>query len=236
MIKWALFDLDGTLLPMDQDVFAKAYFKSMCTKMAPYGYEPDKLVKAIWDGTYSMVKNDGSVTNEEAFWTRFKQIYSDEAIKDKPTIDNYYETGFKSVKDVCGYTETSNKIVKLLKSKGIKCILATNPVFPRTATMERISWAGLDYTDFELITTYENSCYSKPNPKYYSWILDTFKIDPSECIMIGNDVAEDILPTKSLQIKSYLVTDDLINKTDHSIDEFDHYTRDELFEHLKNTL
>ena len=25
-----LFDLDGTLLPMDQDSFTKAYFKALC--------------------------------------------------------------------------------------------------------------------------------------------------------------------------------------------------------------
>ena len=27
MIKTILFDLDGTLLPMDQDVFTKSYFR-----------------------------------------------------------------------------------------------------------------------------------------------------------------------------------------------------------------
>ena len=30
-----LFDLDGTLLPMDQDVFIKAYFGRLARKLAP---------------------------------------------------------------------------------------------------------------------------------------------------------------------------------------------------------
>ena len=33
-LKMILFDLDGTLLPMDQDVFTESYFKLLCKKMA----------------------------------------------------------------------------------------------------------------------------------------------------------------------------------------------------------
>lgn len=41
-----LFDLDGTLLPMDQEVFTKAYFQRLAAKLAPYGYEAGKLIDA----------------------------------------------------------------------------------------------------------------------------------------------------------------------------------------------
>ena len=68
MIKMVLFDLDGTLLPMDQDVFIKAYFGGIAKRMARYGYEPEKLISSIWAGTVDMIKNDGSKTNEVAFW------------------------------------------------------------------------------------------------------------------------------------------------------------------------
>ncbi|MEE1023815.1 MAG: HAD family hydrolase, partial [Acutalibacteraceae bacterium] len=57
-ITTVLFDLDGTLLPMDQDVFIKDYFKRICTKLAPYGYDPKQLVDAIWQGTEGMIKNN----------------------------------------------------------------------------------------------------------------------------------------------------------------------------------
>ena len=39
MIKTILFDLDGTLLPMDQEVFTKSYFAELAKKLAPYEYE-----------------------------------------------------------------------------------------------------------------------------------------------------------------------------------------------------
>lgn len=51
-----LFDLDGTLLPMDQEAFTTGYFKFLAKKLAPYGYEPKSLVDAIWAGTAAMVK------------------------------------------------------------------------------------------------------------------------------------------------------------------------------------
>ena len=40
MIKNILFDLDGTLLPMDMEKFTHGYFKRLVMKAAPRGYEP----------------------------------------------------------------------------------------------------------------------------------------------------------------------------------------------------
>ena len=39
-----LFDLDGTLLPLEQDDFVKEYLHRLAVKMAPYGYDP----KSLW--------------------------------------------------------------------------------------------------------------------------------------------------------------------------------------------
>ena len=36
-LKMVLFDLDGTLLPMDMDVFTRGYFKLLAKKAAPRG-------------------------------------------------------------------------------------------------------------------------------------------------------------------------------------------------------
>ena len=78
MIKNILFDLDGTLLPMDMEKFTQGYFKRLVMKAAPRGYEPEKLIKSVWAGTAAMVKNNGGITNEEAFWNKFSEIYGEE--------------------------------------------------------------------------------------------------------------------------------------------------------------
>ena len=89
MLKAVLFDLDGTLLPMDQDVFTHGYFKLLCRKLEGHGYDPDQLVKAVWKGTGAMVKNDGSCSNEEAFWRCFSGIYGEDALKDIPLFNAF---------------------------------------------------------------------------------------------------------------------------------------------------
>ena len=62
--KYLLFDLDGTLLPMDQDVFIKDYLRRIAATLALQGYAPDQLIDTIWHGTAAMIKNDGSRSND----------------------------------------------------------------------------------------------------------------------------------------------------------------------------
>ena len=62
-----LFDLDGTLLPMDQERFVRAYFGLLARTMTPLGYAPEKLLDVIIKGIQAMVRNDGAATNEDVF-------------------------------------------------------------------------------------------------------------------------------------------------------------------------
>lgn len=209
-IKAVLFDLDGTLLPLDQDFFIKTYLTKLCIKMASHGYDPSQLSKSIWAGTEAMIRNDGHQTNEAAFWASFTSIYGENARDDEPMFDSFYRNEFGTVQSVCGYTEHSAQLVHRLQELGITVILATNPVFPAIATNQRIAWAGLTPEDFALVTTYENSSYCKPNPKYYQAILDQFGLTPQECLMVGNDVSDDMSAAK-LGMQVFLLTDCLIN-------------------------
>lgn len=215
-IKVVLFDLDGTLLPMDQDVFVGSYFKMLAQKLAPLGYDPKKLVGDIWTGTAAMVKNTGDVTNEEAFWLKFSEIYGEQVRKDEPIFDEFYRNEFQQVQSVCGYNPMAAEAVKCIKEKGFRVALATNPIFPAIATQSRVRWAGLDVSDFEMYTTYENSCYCKPNPDYYRDILCKLSVQAEECLMVGNDVTEDMV-AETLGMKVFLLTDCLINKEDKDI-------------------
>ena len=227
MVKAVLFDLDGTLLPMDQDEFVKRYFRLLAKKLAPYGYEPDKLVKAIWHGTGAMVKNDGSCTNEEVFWNDFTSIYGEQARSDEPVFAEYYEKDFQQVKNICGYTPKAAEIVRALKAAGIRAALATNPVFPAIATESRIRWAGLEPEEFELYTTYENIGFCKPNLDYYREILRRMELDAADCLMVGNDVDEDMIAGQ-LGMEVFLLTDHLINKSGTDINAFPHGSFDDL--------
>jgi len=45
-VNTVLFDLDGTLLPMDQDVFVQAYVKELGLKAPALGFEAQRLVES----------------------------------------------------------------------------------------------------------------------------------------------------------------------------------------------
>ena len=233
-IKMVLFDLDGTLLPMDQEVFIKAYFGGLVRKLAPHGYDKDLLIKAIWTGTAAMVKNNGEKTNEEVFWDEFCKLCGENAKNDIPLFDEFYANDFCRVKNSCGYNEKAAQAVRKIKEMGLRVALATNPLFPATATEQRISWTDLSHEEFEYFTHYENSCYCKPNLNYYRDVMSILKVSPDECLMVGNDVGEDMIAEK-LGCKVFLLTACLINKDGKDISVYPNGNFDDLMDYI-NTI
>ncbi len=223
MIKNLLFDLDGTLLPMDQEEFVKAYFGALCEKFCPVlNLTQEEMIKGIWKSTGAMIKNDGSTSNGEKFWQTFARICGKKVLDYIKDFDEFYDNEFLAVKGVCGYNPSAPETIKVLQRKGYNLVAATNPIFPAVATQQRLKWAGLSPADFTLVTTYENSGYCKPNTAYYQDIMEKLNLDPEETMMVGNDVNEDVLPTQALGIDSYIITDCLINSDDVDITNFKH--------------
>ena len=234
-ITTVLFDLDGTLLPMDQDLFAKTYFMAIAKDVAPRGYDPKTLIDGIWKATYAVMKNTGEETNETVFWKVFAKVMGDRVYDDKPAFDRFYVEHFDDIAPVCGYDERAAHAVRLCHERGRTTVLATNPIFPRIATVKRMDWAGLKPEDFALFTTYENSSYCKPNPAYYRAILEEIGVSPEECLMVGNDVGEDMVAA-DLGMKVFLLTDCVINKQARDISVYPHGGFDELLAYLDNNL
>lgn len=220
-ITTVLFDLDGTLLPMDMDTFTNGYFGLLVKKMAPRGYDSKKLVDAIWAGTGAMVKNDGSRANEAAFWDKFARIFGREALADKPLFEEFYANEFQQAKEYCGFDRQAAKAVRAIKASGRRVALATNPIFPAIATESRLRWVGLEPSEFELVTTYENSRYCKPNVNYYRDVLDQLGVEPGECLMVGNDVTEDGA-ARELGMEVFFITGCLMNKEGKDISAYPH--------------
>ena len=233
MIKAILFDLDGTLLPMDQDKFTTAYFEGLSKKLAHYGYEPQQLIGGVWHGTKAMVMNNGKQTNEQVFWKEFAELFGDKVYDDIDKFNAFYENNFDSLKSHCDYTEQANSMVQILKKKGYTLVLASNPVFPMTAQKKRMQWAGVNPEDFALITSYENSCYCKPNPLYYKEIAEKIGVKPSECLMVGNDTTEDAA-AKLMGADFFLLTNCLLNKERKDISKYPRGSFLQLLDYIEN--
>ena len=235
-IQAVLFDLDGTLLPMDQDAFTKRYFELLARKLAPLGYEPRKLMDSLWLGVKAMVKNDGSCTNEQAFWNCFAALLGENVRKDLPAFDAFYRNEFAGARDACGMNPRAGETVSALRALGLRTALATNPLFPAVATEARIGWAGLKREDFEIVTTYENSTHCKPNPDYYRDILAQMHLSPEVCLMVGNDVDEDILAAASVGMQVFLLSDCMLNRKNADISAYPQGSFDALMKHVRTLI
>ena len=231
-MKAVLFDLDGTLLPMDQDTFIKAYLGGLAKKMVPHGYNPEEMVKGVYMGMKAMTAGDGSRTNEEAFWDAFTGLLGEKVREDIPVFDDFYRNEFQEVKKICGFLPEAAQTVRALKGKGYRVVLATTPMFPRIATESRIRWAGMEPEDFEIFTTYEDYHFCKPNLNYYKEILEKLGLQPEECLMVGNDVGEDMV-TEELGMKVFLMPADLINKVGKDISQYPQGGFKELMEYME---
>ena len=232
-LKAVLFDLDGTLLPMDLKIFFEEYFKLLTVKLMPYGYDdPKKLVKTMWMGVDKVCNNDGKKTNGEVFWDFFVTVYGEKTREHLPVLDEFYLNEFEQVKAVCGYDPDANKTVKSLKEMGLKLAVATKPIFPDRAITKRMEWAGVEEADFELYTSYDKCRFCKPQVEYYEEVASLLGLLPEECLMVGNDVSED-MPAEKCGMSVFLLTDNLINSENEDISKYRHGGFADLMEYVK---
>lgn len=227
MIKAVLFDLDGTLLPMDQDVFVATYFSALAEKLSHHGYDKEELTAVIWKSMKAMMKNTSDETNESIFWRVFTEAYGEKGREDMVVFEEFYEKDFPKVQRVVGFAPESKETVALVKKLGMKAVLATNPMFPRAATYQRVSWAGLSLSDFEMISTFEDFTRCKPNPAYFTELLGKLSLSPEEVVMVGNDAYEDTCAA-ALGIPVFLLTHSLVNRKGADLSEIPHGDFDDL--------
>lgn len=202
-----LFDLDGTLLPMELEGFAKAYFGALAKELAPFGIPTEALVKAIWGGTKAMIKNDGSRLNVDVFWDTFTQLTGVAREQVEPLCDRFYTEGFHAARVATGANPLAVQAVQAAREKARKVVLATNPLFPMQGQSTRLSWLGLTPEDFDLVTCYSTDRFCKPNPAYFADVCARIGVKPEECLMIGNDDREDMACAAAAGMDAYLVTD-----------------------------
>ena len=234
MIKVVFFDLDGTLLPMDLGTFIKAYVGTMADHLGALGYDKRKLVECFKCGIDAMLKNDGTMTNEAAFWAAMDKCYGDKISRDIDSFNAYYETTFDTLGTLCGYTPRAREILDMLHEMEIPCVLATSPVYPRVATDRRMRWAGISADDFIAVTSFETSRYAKPNPLYFSALAKELGYLPEECLVVGNDTTDDLAAVE-VGMKIFLLTNDLINRDNIDISAYPNGGYDELVSYLKTT-
>ena len=221
MINTILFDLDGTLLSIDTEEFIKKYFYALGGKLKDY-FSPEEVYKYFWQSTKYMINNtDPKITNEEAFFQDFQQ-HTEDLEEINALLEEFYEKDFNQLKELGKSNDDMLEAVEVLKEKGYKLVIATNPLFPRSAILNRISWAKVNLDDFDFVTSFEHMHFCKPKIEYYKEVLENIDKKPSECLMVGNDVNEDMI-SKEIGVKTYLIENNIIGKVNDNVDHKGNY-------------
>ena len=205
-----LFDLDGTLLPMNIDLFTKNYFKYLAGHFTDL-IDGHDLTRQVLSATGIMVNTKDSRTNETVFMEYFGRHISGDAAVYAERFSTFYDTGFLLLQNDFEPNQHMINSIQTLKGKGYRLAVATNPIFPLKANLHRIRWAGLTPEDFSYISCFEHNCYCKPHSEYFSEVLSAINEAPEHCLMVGNDVQEDLV-AKQLGIRTYLIENCLIHR------------------------
>lgn len=227
-----LFDLDGTLLPMDMDSFLEKYFVALQNHFSSQA-DKNKFIDCLLKATGSMIKNDGQSTNKEVFTEKFFEMLPELDEKEALScFEDFYNNKFPGLGDNITKDPQTVKVIELLKSNNKTLILATNPVFPIEAVESRLNWIGLSKDHFDFITCYSNMHYCKPNPKYFEEILEIMELAPENTLMVGNDEAEDMIAGK-LGIDTILIKDN-IKKSDQGYEPDWQGSREKFYRQIRN--
>jgi HAD superfamily hydrolase (TIGR01549 family) len=181
-----LFDLDGTLLDVSMDEFLPRYFEALAASVA-HLVPPDRFMPVLMQASEAMMANDGRETNAEVFAHFFYPRIGCPREELEPVFEIFYAEIYPGLQRFTRRLPEARQAVQLAFDRGYDVVIATNPLFPATAIVQRLEWADVADFPFRLVTAFENSRATKPNPLYFAQILETIGHPATDCLMVGDE-------------------------------------------------
>ncbi len=206
-LKALLLDLDDTLIDNPVRTFIPAYFGALKAFVGDT-VDPDRFIAELLAATRAMDHGDGTGrTNEEVFAAAFYPALSVPRSVLEPLLERFYREAYPSLHSMIGPRPAAPTIVEWAERRGLQVVIATNPLFPRTAIEQRMQWGGVgvDRFDYDLVTAYENCRATKSHEAYYRDIIAQLGRRPGECLMVGDNWDWDILCAGRAGIRGYWI-------------------------------
>ncbi|MCU0235060.1 MAG: HAD hydrolase-like protein [Thermoanaerobaculales bacterium] len=208
-LKALLLDLDDTLIDNPMDSFIPAYFAALREWVAGV-VPPERFIAELKAATRAMAANDGSgPSNEEVFAAAFYPALGVPRGELEPLLDRFYREAFPRLAPLTAPRPAAPRILEWAHARGLQVVIATNPLFPRSAIEQRMAWGGIgvDRYRYALVTSYENCRATKSHPAYYREILAALGRHPDECLMVGDRWDWDIACAGAAGIASYWIAE-----------------------------
>ena len=207
MLRAVLFDIDNTLILYDEAKFLQSYFPMVAARFKDIIPE-DRFADKLMQSTLVMQQNDGSMTNRERFLSDFCRDtdWSRDDIWSR--FENFYLEDWDKLKDAVKVPDHLRDVFAVIGRIDLKIVIATNPIFPLVAQMKKLEWAGLGDIDAVLVTNIDNMSFCKPQLGYFRQICQEIDEKPEDCLMVGDDPANDMVAAK-IGMSTYLTVDGL---------------------------
>ncbi len=200
-----LLDLDDTLLNTNMGEFIPAYFQALSQHMSRW-IKPEAMLPALMAGTRRMLANeDPSVTLQQVFEADFYPQLGIDKGQVQPILEDFYDNAFRTLSSVTSRRPGAGELVDWAIAAGHRVVIATDPIFPRKGIDERIRWAGLDPSRFDLVTSFESFHFSKSHPAFYAEVLGRLGWPDGPVLMVGNDEQRDLACAQELGLLTYQV-------------------------------
>lgn len=200
-----LFDLDDTLLNTNTGEFLPAYFNGLGQALADLGSQ-ETIIKQIRFAVGKMVENqDPSRFLREVFAENFYSLMGTTEEDCQAVVDHFYVEEFPKLQALVEPKPEAGDLVQWCKTQKMRLAITTNPLFPETATRQRITWAGLNPKDFNFFSTYDNFHFTKPNFSYYAEALGRLGWPEGPILMVGDNLTHDLLPVEQIGLKTFWV-------------------------------
>lgn len=233
--KAVLFDLDGTLLQVEMRHFIPRYvsgFHTCCSDLFTF----ERLQRAMRAGIHLLIgSEDGTCSNEDRLFGYLAEcLTTDEGVL-RERFQRYLSGGFDALADAVQPIPEAKQLIASCLRAGVPVVLATNPVFPRALIEARCRWAGLGVEQFSLLTSFENSCYCKPQGGYFREVAARLGVEPRKCLMIGNDTSHDLAASEA-GMTTWLVDRYLLERDGPSFEPDHRGDHGVLLDYLRQTL
>lgn len=203
-----LYDLDDTLLGNQIHSFLPAYLKLLSASLDEF--PPELVIQCLLGATKKMIESPSpAVTLEENFDRHFYPALGKLRQQLQAKIDQFYTEIYPSLRRFTTLHPAAVDVVQAETRRGSIQAIATNPVFPATAILQRVNWAGfIGKSPFTLVTNFSQFHFAKPHPAFFAEVLAQLGWLEQPSVMIGNDLNEDLFPASILGMPVFWVSPD----------------------------
>jgi len=191
------FDLDGTLVQVDMQVFVPAYLQRLSARLAALA-DPRTTARILREAVMQILLTPaGEQTLEELLLDSLQERLGIHPDQYRQGLAAFCREDLAELSPLVKAHLRTRELLEACLARGWRLVLATNPIFPRAVIEARLAWGGLADLPFEIITSYETARCCKPHLAYFQGLLDALELPPDACLMVGNDTQHDLAASRA---------------------------------------